>query len=167
MQCVSQSVWNETEKLTSRHILVFFSIFHVIDDARNMQHSWVCVCVQESEVERTSLREEVKKYNKVNDKANVVEFHGRRLKSLGTRFENTYVIACSYIDISCSLTWVRSGKKWDKCKSEKKNITFPVCYIQDVCKKSSTKSAKTTDAYKHTRTLHFTYTNIRSSKQHC
>lgn len=59
----------------------------------------------------------------MNDKANVVEFHGRRLKSLGTRFENTYVIACSYIDISCvrMLTWVEEEeeKKWDKCKSEK------------------------------------------------
>lgn len=54
--------------------------------------------------------------NKVNDKANVVEFHGRRLKSLGTRFENTYVIAGSYnID-----TMSRSEKRqWDKCESEK------------------------------------------------
>lgn len=108
-----------------------------------------------------------KKYNKVNDKANVVEFHGRRLKSLGTRFENTYVIACSYIDISCACANTSWRRRKNETNVKVKNITFPVCYIQDVCKKSSTKSAKTTDAYKHIHVTLYVHKYSQQQQQHC
>lgn len=46
--------------------------------------------------EHKVVRPKSEKENEVNDKAYVVEFHGRHLKSLGTRFRNTYVITCSH-----------------------------------------------------------------------